>query len=263
MLPNGNTVTTKPVTWKNLKLALWVTSLTPNQDYPGIVGNNANIISHEDVSTSAGLATLVHFERTPPAAASGTGSTPINEFYVISYGRKYAYVIQATVTGNASAAKSELMSLLQGWNIPFQGVKLSSPNPELTQWRYNSGIGQQISQSLNGKSFKSFYLPVFITKGDSFVAVESNNSAVTIRFKDMTLMQSPNPTRPSGTVEKSTVVTVPNLFPGTTVTVYTMADKSLALAMKVPFGTHILLSSPSIPLSQLEAILQHMSPLNG
>ena len=262
-LPNGHTVTTKPVMWKNLKLDLLVTNLTPSQDYVAIVGNNANIISHENVSTSAGLATFVYFQKTPPAAASGTGSTLTNEFYVISYGLQYAYVIEATVTGNVSTAKLELMSLLQGWKIPSQAPTIPSPNAELKQWHYDSVIGQQISQALYGKSFNAFYLPVFITKGDSFVGTQSNNRVITLHFKDMTLMQSPNLITPSGTVAKSTVVTVPNLFTGTKVTVYAMADKSLALAMKVPLGTHILLSSSSIPLYQLEAILQNMSPLNG
>lgn len=262
MLPNGHTVTTKPETWKNLKLDLLVT-LPPNQDYAAIVGNNANIISHENVSTSAGEATFIYFQRTPPAAASGTGNTLMNEFYVISYGSQYAYVIQATVTGNVSAAKSELMSLLQGWKIPFQAPTIPSPNAGLKQWRYDSVIGRQIIQSLNGISFKVFYLPVFITDGDSFEGVESKKNVVTVHFKNMTLMQSPNSMTPSGTVAQSKVINLPNLFLGTKITVYTMADKSLTLAIKVPLGTHMLLSSPSISLHQLETILQNIDPLNG
>jgi hypothetical protein len=260
-LPDGQTVTTKPVAWKDLKLTVLATSLPPSQNYAAVVGNHANIISHKNVSTSAGLATFVYFQRTPPAAASGTESTLTNDFYVISYGRQYAYVIQATATGNVSTAKSELMSLLQGWTVPSQAPAIPSPNAELKQWRYDSGIGQQISQALHGKSFSAFYLPVFIAKGDSFVGTESNNSVVTIHFQDMTLMQSPTSITPTGTVAKSTVVTVQSLM--SKVTVYTMADKSLTLSMHEPIGTYVLLSSTTIPLSQLEVILQNMSPLGG
>lgn len=122
-LPNGQTITTnttKAVTWKDLTINLLITNLPPvgYQDYAMIVGNNANIVSHENVATSAGPATLVYFQRTPPAAAAGTGNAVTNEFYVIRYGSQYAYVIQATATGKVGTAKSALMSLLQGWKVP-------------------------------------------------------------------------------------------------------------------------------------------------
>ncbi|QSO47348.1 hypothetical protein [Alicyclobacillus mengziensis] len=260
-LPNGQTVTTKPVSWKDLKINLLVTSLPPNQDYAAIVGNNAKIISHENVSTPAGPATFVYFQRTPPAAASGTGSALTNEFYVISYGQQYAYVIQATVTGDASTAKSELISLLQGWDVPSQAPTIPSPNAELTQWRYDSGTGQRISRALYGESFKAFYLPVFIAKNDAFVDVGSANNVVTVQFKDMILMETTKKISPSGKVTQTQTISLPNLL--SKVTVYTMADKSLTLSIHEPIGTYIMLSSVSIPLSQLEAIIQNMSPLNG
>jgi hypothetical protein len=120
-LPNGEVVTPDhSVRWKDLSIQLLITSLPPSyvssERYAVVVGNHSEIISHETVSTSAGKATLVLNDRTPPAASQSTTST--YEYWVIVYGDEYAYAIDATIVGNRNNAKSEVMRLLRQWKVP-------------------------------------------------------------------------------------------------------------------------------------------------
>ncbi|HUV84475.1 MAG TPA: hypothetical protein VMV86_02135, partial [Methanosarcinales archaeon] len=119
-LPNGQRVTPDhAVRWKDLLVSLQIQSLpSPNpQQYLEILGNHSNALSHSIVSTSAGTATFVLNERTPPAAAHSTSAT--YEYWVIVYGSHYAYILEATVIGNnLDNAKTEVMELLGNWKIP-------------------------------------------------------------------------------------------------------------------------------------------------
>lgn len=129
-LPTGQVVTPlHPVKWKNLDISLQIPSLPPPQagpqDYLAIIGNHSSVLSHSTVQTSAGPATLVLNDRTPPAAANST--TPTYEYWVIVYGSQYTYAIDATVIGDRKAAKSEVMSLLHNWTVP--GMTASSNQP--------------------------------------------------------------------------------------------------------------------------------------
>lgn len=121
-LPDGQIVKSdgRTVHWKDLTLNLRVTSLPPANagidGYLSIVGNHATIISHQSVSTYAGSAMLVYFQRSQPAAAQS--STVTNEYYVIFLGTQYAYVLDALPNGNSTTAKSELIGLLPQWKLP-------------------------------------------------------------------------------------------------------------------------------------------------
>ncbi|QQE79644.1 hypothetical protein [Alicyclobacillus sp. SO9] len=106
--------------WKGLTLSLLVTGYPSanagTKSYAAVIGNHANIISHESVSTPAGQATLVHFQRTPPAEAQS--NTVRDEYDVIFFRKQYAYVLNALVSGNPSQAKNDIMQILSGWTIP-------------------------------------------------------------------------------------------------------------------------------------------------
>ncbi len=126
-LPNGQTVTSNisagAVRWKDIEVRLEIQSIPSHSPkYPEIVGNHSTILSHTNVSTSAGTATLVLNERTPPAAAKST--TPTYEYWVIVYKNQYAYCIVATVIGNRNNAKNEVMELLNNWKVPH----ITAPN---------------------------------------------------------------------------------------------------------------------------------------
>lgn len=116
-LPNGQTITpSRSVRWKDLNVILQIQDTPVNSPrYLGIVGNQSTVLSHTSVSTSAGTATLVLNERTPPAAAQST--TPTYEYWVIVYRSQYAYAIEAVVIGNQNHAKSEIMDLLNNWKV--------------------------------------------------------------------------------------------------------------------------------------------------
>ena len=107
----GQTVINHSVRWKDLLISLQISS-------PGgwVIGNHSTVLSHSSVSTSAGTATLVLNERTPPAAAEST--TPTYEYWVISNRSQYTYAIEATVIGNLDKAKNEVMELLNSWKVP-------------------------------------------------------------------------------------------------------------------------------------------------
>jgi len=121
-LPGGQFVKSDGsfVHWNDLTLSLRVTSLPPANagidGYLSIVGNHATMISHQSVSTSAGSAVLVYFQRSQPAAAESTAVT--NEYYVIFLGSQYAYVLDAVPSGNSTTAKSEVIGLLPQWKLP-------------------------------------------------------------------------------------------------------------------------------------------------
>jgi hypothetical protein len=110
----------RTVHWKDLTLSLSVTSLPPTNagidGYLSIVGNHATIISHQSVSTSAGSAMLIYFQRSQPAAAQSSAVT--NQYYVIFLGSQYAYVLNAVPSGNSKTAKSEVIGLLPHWKLP-------------------------------------------------------------------------------------------------------------------------------------------------
>lgn len=120
-LPDGKVVTPNhSVRWKNLFIQLLITSLPPSyvtkERYATVVGNHSAVISHETVSTSAGKATLVFNDRTPPAASQSTTAT--YEYWVIVYRSQYAYAIEATIVGNRNNEKSEVLGLLRLWKVP-------------------------------------------------------------------------------------------------------------------------------------------------
>ena len=118
-LPNGEVVEpNRPVRWKDLSIQLLVTRLPhlKADGYKEVVGNHSTIISHKTISTSAGKATLVLNERTPPAASQST--SPTYEYWVIFYGGEYAYAVDAIIIGNRDRAKSEIMELLNHWKVP-------------------------------------------------------------------------------------------------------------------------------------------------
>ncbi|MDR3584932.1 MAG: hypothetical protein P4L59_06345 [Desulfosporosinus sp.] len=118
-LPNGQTVTPDhEVQWKDLIVSLQIQSLpspSPEQ-YLEILGNHSTALTHSNVSTSAGTATLVLNKRTPPATAKSTTST--YEYWVIVYGSQCTYAIEATVIGNRDSTKNEVMELLGNWKVP-------------------------------------------------------------------------------------------------------------------------------------------------
>lgn len=117
-LPNGQIITPDhPIKWKEVSILLQILSLpshTPR--YGEILDNHSTMLSHTYVSTSAGTATFILNERTPPAAAQST--VPTYEYWVIVYGSQYAYAIDATVTGDRTKAKGEVMELLHNWKVP-------------------------------------------------------------------------------------------------------------------------------------------------
>ncbi len=117
-LPNGQTISpNQTVQWKDLFISLQIQSI-PNHSpkYLEVIGNHSTVLSHSNVSTSAGTATIVLNERTPSAAAHST--TPTYEYWVIVYGSQYTYAIEATVNGKRNNAKNEVMELLKNWKVP-------------------------------------------------------------------------------------------------------------------------------------------------
>jgi hypothetical protein len=121
-LPNGQTLTPTnpglPVRWKDLEITLVIPDLPSHSPkYLEIVGNHSTVLSHTTISTSAGTATLVLNERTPPAADQSS-VPPTYEYWLIVYGSPYAYAIDATIVGNRNNAKSEVMELVNNWKVP-------------------------------------------------------------------------------------------------------------------------------------------------
>lgn len=149
-LPNGKVVTPEhSVRWKDVSIQLLITSLPPSyvkhERYFLVVGNHSQVLSHERVSSSAGKVMLVLNERTPPAAADSTIAT--YEYWVIAYGSRYTYAIDATIVGNRSRAKREIMSFLHKWRVPMNAVG-STRNLNVTHAKGAS------SQAVSDKSFR-------------------------------------------------------------------------------------------------------------
>ncbi|WP_067621516.1 hypothetical protein [Alicyclobacillus acidiphilus] len=59
---------------------------------------------------------------------------------------------------------------------------------------------RQIEDAFLGSSLNAFYLPLFITKGDAYVGVQSHAHVITLHFKRMTFIQNRKTIAPSGTV---------------------------------------------------------------
>ncbi len=130
-LPNGKIMPPDhSFRWKDISVSLLVTSLpTHSPKYAEIVGNHSTVLSHATIFTSAGTATLVLNKRTPSAASHST--TPTYEYWVIVYGSKYAYCIDATVLGNRNKARNEVLQLSNNWNVPVEITPLTADSKSI------------------------------------------------------------------------------------------------------------------------------------
>ena len=130
-LPNGKIILPDhSFRWKDISVSLLVTSLpTHSPKYAEIVGNHSTVLSRATIFTSAGTATLVLNKRTPSAASQST--TPRYEYWVIVYGSKYAYCIDATVLGNRNKARNEVLQLSNNWNVPVEITPLTADSKSI------------------------------------------------------------------------------------------------------------------------------------
>ncbi|MFT8311996.1 MAG: hypothetical protein ABF629_12585 [Sporolactobacillus sp.] len=126
MLPNGKMVTgTNSEKWNGLSLQLIATDIpsgisgTDMRAY--MISNHSSIISHETVPTSAGKADLILSKRGQPAAAHSSAAT--YEYWVIVHGQDHAYAIMAAFIDSQKDAKNALLTLLQNWHVPKEGLK--------------------------------------------------------------------------------------------------------------------------------------------
>lgn len=125
-LPDGSTLNGS--TWNGLDIEMTVMSLKSDAELTSLIGNNAEIISKEEVTTKDGSALLVLVERSQSAAEeekSGENQHSYEYWLILRDLKDYpgradmklAYVITAKFTTSPDNARSNMLEIAKNWSV--------------------------------------------------------------------------------------------------------------------------------------------------
>lgn len=125
-LPDGSTW--NGADWNDLDIDLSVLGLKSDAELTSLVGNHAEIVSQEEVTTKSGKALLLLVDRTNTAAEQAKSSDIDHtyEYWLIQRdlqpypGRddmKLAYVLIAKFTSSPETARSHILELAKNWSV--------------------------------------------------------------------------------------------------------------------------------------------------